>query len=61
VYWSKDGEHGRHDRQADMFALLMRLPLPVFLELSRTPFEEITEFTRDELIERKRIYEKYGY
>jgi hypothetical protein len=61
VYWSKLGEQGRHDRQADMFALLLRLPLPAFLELSATPFDQIAGFTREELISRKRIYETYGY
>jgi Zn-dependent peptidase ImmA (M78 family) len=61
VYWSKSGEQGRHDRQADMFALVMRIPLPDFLELAGTPFSEITGFTKKELIERKKIYETYGY
>jgi hypothetical protein len=61
VYWSKPGLQGRHDRQADMFSLLMRIPLPLFRELCETPFDQITQFTREELIERKRLYERYGY
>jgi hypothetical protein len=61
VYWSKPGNQSKHDLQADMFALLMRIPQPVFLELASTPFDQIIEFTREELIERKRIYETYGY
>jgi hypothetical protein len=54
-------EHTRQDRQADIFSLVMRLPLPLFLELTSTPFDQIHGFGRAELIERKRIYETYGY
>jgi hypothetical protein len=61
VYWSRTDRHTKDDRQADMFALLMRIPLPVFLELSEMPFDQITEFTKHELIQRKRFYETYGY
>lgn len=52
-------EHTRQDRQADMFALIMQLPLPLFLEMADTPFDQTHEFT--ELIERKKIYDTYGY
>lgn len=61
VYWSRSGEQKRHDKHADIFSLLMRLPLPHFLELHAMAFDEINEFTKRELIERKRIYETYGY
>lgn len=61
VYFSKVHAKAREERHADMFSLVMRLPLPLFLQLADTPFEEIHGFTRAELIERKRIYETYGY
>ena len=61
VYWSKTGEQGRHDHQADIFSLVMRLPLPLFRELADTPFDEISGFAREELVERRNIYETYGY
>jgi hypothetical protein len=61
VYWSRTGEQKRHDKHADVFSLLMRLPLPHFLELAATPVDEIAGFTESELKERKRIYETYGY
>lgn len=61
VFWSRAGDQKRQDRHADVFSLIMRLPLPLFLELTDTPFDEIHGFTRDEMIARKRIYETYGY
>ena len=47
------------DLEADRVALLMICPLPKFLELFQTPFDEITEFSSEILIRRQRIFETY--
>lgn len=60
VYFSKDHATSREERHADMISLIFRLPRSMFLELVDTPFDEIHEFTKAELIERKRIYELWG-
>lgn len=58
---AKRAQDSAQDCEAEAVALVMRLPAQKFLELIDTPFEEIRDFTIDQLIRRQRIFEKDDY
>lgn len=61
VYFSKAGQNKRHEKEADMFSLMMRIPLPVLTELMTTSFDDMPHlFTAAEMKARLRLYERYG-
>jgi Zn-dependent peptidase ImmA (M78 family) len=60
VYFSSHHATNHHDLQADAMMLIMLIPLPLFVELSKTPFEELGCFSLEMLLQRKEIFERYG-
>lgn len=62
VFFSHNSDDitGRADREADMLALMMRIPLPRLHELMQPGCDEILNYWADDLRSRLAIYETYG-
>lgn len=58
---AKNLQDSAQDAEAEAIALVMILPAQKLLELMNTPFEEIRGFSTENLIKRKRIFERNDF
>ncbi|MEQ1762853.1 MAG: ImmA/IrrE family metallo-endopeptidase [Pyrinomonadaceae bacterium] len=60
VYYSKCNVARREEREADRYALLMLIPLPLLKEMMQPGCDLIYQFSAENLSDRLKINEQYG-
>lgn len=61
VYFSSKHRGDRQDNEAEDLMLIEMIPLPMLIQMSRMPFEEIEPELVELLIRRKRLNERTGF